>query len=202
MSRVDTVANATLFPTSIGCCGIAWRGNDVIATHLPEASEEKTLARLNARSGGTKECDPPPSIQRAINAMTALLEGDRIDLAFIVCDLSSVAAFDVRVYDIARTIPPGETSTYGQIAARLGDKLLAQRVGQALGRNPLPIIVPCHRVVGATGKLTGFSANGGVTTKLRMLAIEGATIGQPASLFDNLPLAMKPGSPQPRRSKI
>ncbi len=96
--------------------------------------------------------------------MTALLEGAKTDLTGIDCDFSQVEPFAVQVYTATRAIPAGETRTYGEIALQLGDKQLAEKVGRALGRNPLPIIVPCHRVIGANGKLTGFSAYGGVDT--------------------------------------
>lgn len=115
-----------------------------------------------------------------------LLDGKSVSLNHIACDLRAIEPLAVRVYDVARAVPVGETVTYGEIAAQLGDRQLAQAVGRALGRNPLPIIVPCHRVVGANGKLTGFSAPGGIETKLKMLAIEGAYIGGTRSLFDDL----------------
>src|SRR5437773_1910493 len=88
------------------------------------------------------------------------------------------------VYDIARKIPPGQTLTYGDIAKQLGGVELSRDVGQALGRNPCPIVVPCHRVLAAGNKPGGFSANGGVVTKLKMLAIEGAAVNHTPSLFD------------------
>ena len=175
----------TLFPTPLGNCGIAWRGDTVVATHLPQETSAATAVRLAARAGASKG-EPPPAIQRAIGSITALLEGAKTDLDDIVCDFSGVEPFAARVYAATRAIPPGETRTYGAIALQLGAKQLAQRVGRALGRNPLPIIVPCHRVIGANGKLTGFSAYGGVETKLRMLGIEGARIGETPGLFDQL----------------
>ena len=95
--------------------------------------------------------------------------------------------FNARVYAIARNIPPGATMTYGEIAERLGDKSLSREVGQAMGENPSPIIMPCHRVLAAGGKTGGFSAPGGVVTKLRLLTIEGAQPGGP-TLFEKLPL--------------
>ena len=191
----------TLFPTAIGACGIAWRDATIVATHLPEASDTVTQARLVARVGKTRESEategePPPAVLTAIDAITALLAGGRTDLSFIACDFSALDPLRVRIYEITRRIPPGETLTYGEIALRLGDKLLAQSVGQALGRNPFPIIVPCHRVLGASGRLTGFSANGGTETKLRMLAIEGARVGDEPALFGELPLAVKPARPR------
>lgn len=186
-------AGFALFPTAIGRCGIAWLGGKTLATHLPEKSDALTKARLVSRAEGATEQVPPSDAQRAIAAITALLEGENIDLAFIECDFSALAPLNVRIYDITRTILPGETRTYGEIAIQLGDKLLAQAVGQALGRNPFPVIVPCHRVMGAKGRLTGFSANGGTQTKLIMLAIEGARVGEAPALFGDLPLAIKPG---------
>lgn len=192
MGSADTGVRFALFQTAIGRCGIAWRGDNIVATHLPEANDDRTRARLVARTGGATEGDPPPPIRQAIDAMTALLDGARVDLSAIACDYGSVDPFSTRVYDATRAIPPGETLTYGDIAVRLGDKALAQEVGQALGRNPLPIIVPCHRVLGANRKLTGFSAAGGVATKLRMLAIEGAPVADPPGLFGDLPLATRP----------
>lgn len=182
----------SLFCTAIGECAIAWNdGGDIVATHLPEASSAATAARI-ARRTGASEGAPPHAVRRAIVAITTLLEGEKTDLRFIVCDVSNIDAFARRVYAAAREIAPGETLTYGAIATQLGDKSLAQSVGRALGRNPFPIIVPCHRVLGAGGKLTGFSARGGVETKLKMLAIEGANIAAAPSLFDDLPLATKP----------
>ena len=124
--------------------------------------------------------------------MTALLEGEKTDLADIACDFSGIEPFATKVYAATRAIPPGQTMTYGGIASKLGDKRRARDVGKALGRNPFPIIVPCHRVIGANGKLTGFSAYGGVETKLRMLEIERARIGAAPGLFDDLPPPEKP----------
>jgi methylated-DNA-[protein]-cysteine S-methyltransferase len=196
VNNPETPAHFTLFPTDIGTCGIAWGGETVIATHLPEPSDAQTRARLIARSGNAEAGDPPLAVQRAIEAITALLAGDRVDLSFIPCDFSATDPFNARVYRMTRSIQPGETLTYGEIAVALGDRLLARAVGQALGHNPLPIIVPCHRVLGAGGRLTGFSANGGLETKLRMLASEGAHPGDAPTLFDDLPLAMKPARPR------
>lgn len=176
----------SLFATALGDCGIAWRGDVVVATHLPERNSIATSQRLAARALAA-EGDPPAAIRRAMAAITALLDGHRTDLSQIPCDFSAVQPFATKVYRAARAIPAGQTQTYGEIASQLGDRQLAQSVGRALGRNPFPIIVPCHRVLGANGKLTGFSAFGGVDTKLRMLAIEGAQIGKTPGLFDNQP---------------
>lgn len=179
------------FPTQIGDCGVAWCGNRVVATRLPDASRGETGRRLAARTGAT-EGEPPAAIRRAIASMIALLDGKACDLTFIDCDFGGIEPFAAKVYAAARAIPIGQTTTYGAIASQLGDKRFARSVGQALGRNPLPIIVPCHRVLGADGRLTGFSARGGVGTKLRMLAIEGARMGCAPGLFDDFPLATEP----------
>ena len=107
--------------------------------------------------------------------------------------MAGVAQFDQRVYAVARTIPAGGTLTYGDIAVRLGDSSVAREVGQSSGQNPFPIIVPCHRVLAAGGKAGGFSAAGGVTTKLRLLDIEGAQVSEAPTLFESLPLLARPG---------
>ncbi len=181
----------SLFQTSLGACGIAWSGNLVAATALPEESDTRTAGRLRSRTGAT-EGRPPPAIGRAIAAITSLLEGERTDLSFIECDLSRLDGFSTAVYAATAAIPPGETLTYGAIARKLGDVRLARRVGQTLGANPFPIVIPCHRVLGADGRLTGFSANGGVETKLRLLAMEGALIGVAPGLFGDLPFRVRP----------
>src|SRR5262249_20734730 len=155
----------------IGTCGIAWSERGVTAVQLPEADAAKTRARLLRRSPDLPEAPPPPHLQRAIDGIVALLRGEATDLSAIVLDMDRIESFERQVYEIARTIGPGTTLSYGEIAARLGDRTLARDVGQALGRNPYPLIVPCHRVLAAGGKTGGFSANGGVTTKLRLLTI-------------------------------
>jgi len=181
----------SLFPTPLGDCGIAWAGDMVVATHLPESTPEETAERLAARTGAMPG-EPPGQIRGAIRSITSLLQGQRPDLSVIACDFDGIDPFAGKVYKAARAIPAGETRTYGDIATELGDKLFAQQVGQALGRNPFPIIIPCHRVIGADGKLTGFSARGGVETKLKLLSIEGASIGEQQGLFGHLPMAVKP----------
>jgi len=174
----------TFFDSAIGHCGIAWSGQGVAAVQLPEADERRTRARLARRCPDARAAPPPPEIGHAIDGMVALLRGESSDLSGVPLDFAGVPAFERRVYEVARTIAPGATLTYGEIAARLGDPLLARDVGQALGRNPFPLIVPCHRVLAAGGKAGGFSANGGVSTKLRLLTIEGARTGDAPTLFD------------------
>lgn len=174
----------SLFASPLGVCAIVWGEAGVVGLRLPEASEAKARARIVRRHPGAVEGTPPPDIRRGIERIQALLRGEPADLSDVRLDLSAVPDFERRVYEIARTIPPGNTLTYGEIAARLGDRLLARDVGLAMGRNPFPIVVPCHRVTAAGGKLGGFSAPGGADTKLKLLAIEGAAIGGQLGLFD------------------
>lgn len=172
-----------LFDTEIGRCGLAWGADGIIGVQLPEGSDAAARARLCRRFRGAEEAPPPPDVERAIGAIVALLGGGASDLSFIALDMDRVPAFHRRVYDVARTIPPGETLTYGEVAARVGEPGSARAVGQALGRNPFPIVVPCHRVVAAGGRAGGFSAKGGVSTKVRMLGIERAWARGAPELF-------------------
>jgi methylated-DNA-[protein]-cysteine S-methyltransferase len=173
-----------LFDTAIGRCGIAWAAGGIVGVQLPLPSEAQTRGRLKQRYQALSEAIPPAGVQIAIDRMIALMDGKPIDLADIDLDLSESPDFNREVYAIAREIPPGKTMTYGDIAKRLGGVELSRNVGQAMGQNPCPIIVPCHRVLAAGGKPGGFSANGGVETKLKMLAIEGAYVNHTPSLFD------------------
>jgi methylated-DNA-[protein]-cysteine S-methyltransferase len=182
-----TGRSLAIFEAAIGTCAVVWSARGVAGVQLPETTELATRARLLRRFPDAEERDPPPSVQRAIEAIVALLRGEARDLRDLPLDLDGVPEFNRRVYEIARAIPPGKTMTYGEIAKQLGDRLLARAVGQALGHNPVPLIVPCHRVVAASGKSGGFSAGGGVVTKLRLLTIEGAQPTGP-TLFDRLPL--------------
>ena len=173
-----------IFETPIGACGVVWGERGVSGVQLPMGSEDKTRKRILQRNGDATEAAPTAEVQHAIDGMIELLAGKPNDLADIVLDLDGVPEFNRGVYDIARKIPPGQTVTYGDIAKQLGGVELSRDVGQALGRNPCPIVVPCHRVLAAGNKPGGFSANGGVVTKLKMLAIEGAAVNHTPSLFD------------------
>lgn len=169
----------TLFDTAIGPCGIAWGPRGIVALQLPEATPEATRARLRRHRPEAAETGPPETLRDAIAAIVALLDGAPCDLSSIELDMDGVPEFHRRVYAVARAIPPGRMLTYGDVAARLGEAGAARAVGQALGRNPFAIIVPCHRVVAAGGRLGGFSARGGAATKRRILAIEGMGEDEP-----------------------
>jgi methylated-DNA-[protein]-cysteine S-methyltransferase len=200
--RIMVAYGFALFDTAIGRCAIAWGEGGITGVQLPEASEAATRARIRRRFPQAREAIPPDAVRQAIDSIVALLRGEARDLSTVTLDMDDVPAFHRRVYEIARSIPPGATLSYGEIAARLGEPGAARAVGQALGRNPFAIIVPCHRVLAAGGKSGGFSANGGTTTKLRLLTIEGAQVGDTPGLFDHaqlpLPLSAAPRPARPR----
>jgi methylated-DNA-[protein]-cysteine S-methyltransferase len=150
-----------LFETTIGGCAIAWSSAGILALQLPAANDDRTRARVLRRWPDAREDAPPPTVRHAIDGVVALLSGTAVDLSTVALDMERVPAFERRVYEAARAIPPGKTLTYGDIAA-----------------------LPCHRVVAAGGKTGGFSATGGVATKLRLLEIERAQLGGGPTLFD------------------
>lgn len=156
----------------------------MVGVQLPESQEVQTRSRLLKQFPDATEAPPPPGIELALDSIAALLRGEASDLSTIALDMNRVPPFQCRVYAAARKIPPGLTQSYGEIAATLGAPGSARAVGQALGRNPFAIIVPCHRVLAAGGKVGGFSANGGIATKLRMLSIEAAQASGQGALFE------------------
>ncbi len=169
------------FDTPVGTCGIAWAPGGLVGLRLPDGG--RTLERLQARFPDLERAVPPPWVAEAIAAIRALLSGTPVDLGFVRLDFSGVPPFEAAVLRAARAIPPGRTATYGAIAAQLGQPQAGQAVGRALGRNPWPIVVPCHRVTAAAGRTGGFSAPGGVATKLKLLEIEGALAADSLPLF-------------------
>jgi len=173
-----------LFDTVIGRCGVAWGDSGLIGMQLPEATPGAAWARLRKRFPEAVETPPPPEIERIIDRVLDLLAGGRDDLTDIVIDQSQVQGFNWRVYEIARAIAPGETSTYGQVARAMGEPGAARAVGKALGENPWPIVVPCHRVLAASGRMGGFSAEGGANTKAQLLTLERARTSAAPTLFD------------------
>jgi methylated-DNA-[protein]-cysteine S-methyltransferase len=180
---IRIMSSFAVFETEIGWAGVAWAENGLIGAYLPEANPQVVRAGFARKFAGITEAGPPPAIAAVIDGIRALMRGEKIDLSDAPLDIARVPEFNAKVYGITRRIPAGETLTYGQIAMQLGDKLLSQQVGAALGKNPWPIIVPCHRVTAANGKLGGFSARGGTDTKLKLLAIEGASVAAQQNLF-------------------
>ena len=174
----------TLFSTPIGRCALVWGGHGLLGVALPAANETMTRNRLARHFSLARETPAPADVERTIARIVALLNGTPDDLADVPIDLAGVPDFNRRVYAVARSIVPGATLTYGEVALRLGEPHAARAVGQALGANPWPIVVPCHRVLAANGKAGGFSAPGGLHTKLRLLQMEGAALGGTPGLFD------------------
>jgi methylated-DNA-[protein]-cysteine S-methyltransferase len=181
-----------VFDTAIGPCALVWRGESIVGAALPGQDAGATRAHVARRFPAAIETIPPAPIASAIGLIVRMLAGDAVDVGGIPVDLSAADPFDRKVYAAARAIPRGEVRTYGELAAAIGQPGAARAVGAALGRNPIPIIVPCHRILAAAGRSGGFSAPGGTATKFRMLAIEGARRSGDPDLFGTLPLAVKP----------
>jgi methylated-DNA-[protein]-cysteine S-methyltransferase len=173
-----------LFESAIGACGIAWSQNGLRGLQLPERDHVRGLARLKRRFADLDVAEPSAAASAAVSAITRFLDGDiATDLSFIQLDLDGVGAWEAEVYRAAREISVGSFITYGELARSLGGAGKARAVGQALGRNPWPIVVPCHRVTAAGGATGGFSAPDGVSLKLRLLDIEGALAPEALPLF-------------------
>ncbi len=165
-----------LVDTEIGCFGLAWSREGLRRVLLPDENRAATVARL------VRIADPatPPQLPRFLmDLIEAYGRGEEVDFSHISLDLAAAPEFNRQVYTDIVKLGWGETTTYGEIAVRLGDVRLARAVGQALGRNPVPLIVPCHRVLASGGKTGGFSAPGGAKSKLRMLALEGVRLVEP-----------------------
>jgi len=159
------------FDTNLGRCAIAWSERGVVRVLLPEVDDGRAVRRLE--DFGACEAPPPGFAADAIRDIVAHLGGSLRDFLAVPLDLFTVGEFPQRVYAVARTIPAGRTATYGEVAERAGAAGEARVVGRALGANPIPLIIPCHRVVDANGGLRGFSAPGGTLTKGKLLALEG-----------------------------
>ncbi len=174
--KFPPVTHFALFRTAIGHCAVAWGDNGLIGVQLPEASVRETRARMQSRFRGVSEVLPTRDVSLAMDQIVKLLDGQATDLSSLVLDMTHLPPFHRRVYAVARKIPAGRTLSYGDVAVQLGSPNAARAVGQAMGRNPFPIIVPCHRVLAAGGKIGGFTAPGGTRTKQKMLAIEARAI--------------------------
>lgn len=179
MKKRRAAEGYVIFATAIGPCGVAWSQRGLVSIQLPEATEEATRAHLWERitlpdDGGSTT--PPDTVRTAIERIIAHLTGNEAGLDGIELDLEDVPPFHRKVYEAARRITRGEIRSYGDLAGDAGSPHGARAVGQAMATNPLPIVVPCHRVVASGGKPGGFTSPGGLDTKARLLAIEGATL--------------------------
>src|SRR4051812_16084381 len=166
-----------VFGTSLGPCGIAWSERGVTRLQLPERTPAATEHRLRARPADCGSGAPPAPVREAIAALERYFAGERIDFADVALDLVGVGAFHRAIYEAMRSLGWGQTATYGDLARQAGSPGAARAVGQAMGHNPVPIIIPCHRVLAAGRKIGGFSAYGGALTKQRLLALEGVHLG-------------------------
>ena len=185
----------TIFDTAVGRCGIAWGDAGIVGVQLPEVREIETRRRLFRLYPDARELPPPHSVETAIEGIAALLRGEGADLSGVTLDLGGIHAFDARVYAFTRTIPRGETRTYGEVAVGIRASGAVRSVAQAIARNPFVIIVPCHRVLEAGGYADKISPNGGSISKRRLLSIEGAGSPTSKTLFDVL-LPVAPPRPQ------
>ena len=176
-----------VFDTAMGWCALAWSERGIVRGWLPAESEVSIRGSVARRCPEAIEAEPPGFAADAIAGVKALMADGATDLSGLQLDEEAIPPLHRQVYDI----PPGEALTYGEVAERLGDKNLAREVGRALGLNPFPPIVPCHRILAASGRTGGFSAPGGVDTKLKLLNLEKARTSAAPSLFDDLPLATR-----------
>jgi methylated-DNA-[protein]-cysteine S-methyltransferase len=169
-----------IFETASGFCAIAWNEVGITRLQLPAKSPEAAERLLRRRTPGVEPGTPGPEVAEAVAAVQRYFAGEETDFSRITLDLSSQDVFFKEVYAAARQVRWGRTTTYGTVAKELGAGPEAARdVGEAMARNPVPLIIPCHRVLAAGGKLGGFSAPGGAATKLRMLALEGIHLAPP-----------------------
>jgi methylated-DNA-[protein]-cysteine S-methyltransferase len=165
-----------VFDTAIGCCGLAWNGRGITHMQLPDRDRDGTERQLRRRVPGEGAAEPPAEIAPAIGALQRYFAGEAIDLSSITVDLGDRGSADLAIYAALRAVGWGETVTYGELARRAGLLHGAQAVGQAMAKNPVPVIVPCHRVLAAGGRIGGFSAPGGTSTKERLLGLEGVRL--------------------------
>jgi methylated-DNA-[protein]-cysteine S-methyltransferase len=177
-----------VFDTAIGTCGVAWSEGGLVAVQLPARDRAATERRLIARCASMEACAPPPAIAALIADITRYLTGERVDFSAVAVDLSGLDPFRRNLYETMRALPWGTTTTYGALARTLGLESWegARDVGEAMGRNPVPIVIPCHRVLAAGHKLGGFSAPGGAATKAKLLALEGVHLDRGAPRLPGL----------------
>jgi methylated-DNA-[protein]-cysteine S-methyltransferase len=165
--------------TAIGPVGVAWSAEGICRVTLPERDRDRMEARFASRLGGAGPGEPPPAVAAAIDLIKRYAEGEPVDFSAVPVDLDGADLFRRAIYAAARRLSFGETTTYGGLADAAGHPGKARETGEALGRNPVPLIVPCHRILAAGGKIGGFSAPGGSSTKERLLALEGVSVGPP-----------------------
>ncbi|HWU17181.1 MAG TPA: methylated-DNA--[protein]-cysteine S-methyltransferase [Devosia sp.] len=167
-----------VFDTALGEFGIGWTEKGLARVQLPGLDHAALNLRINR--GDARPGESNRAIEALINRIEDYAEGEAIDFSATPLDLSGVPDFNRRAYALLLQIGWGETTTYGALARQLGDVTLSRAVGAAMGANPMPLVIPCHRVLASDGKPGGFSAPGGAESKLRMLSLEGVAVGAPA----------------------
>src|SRR6266568_1344121 len=175
-------AHYRLFDTAIGPCGVAWSERGLTRLQLPEAGPSATEKRLRKHAASASR-DAPAEIEQTIAKLQRYLTGGRLDFSSVAVDLTGIGPFQRRVYEAARSVRWGQTASYGELARQAGSPEAARAVGQALSRNPVPIIIPCHRILAKGHRIGGFSAHGGTVTKERLLALEGVRLDADAPLL-------------------
>lgn len=172
-----------LFETDLGWVGLAWSDEGIVRIHTPsrdrEANEKRLVRSCEGQTRAVEAAALPADIATAIALLKRYAAGETVDFSDVKLDFAGIDAFRLAIYEAARRLRFGEITTYGQLAAAAGHPGEARDTGQALGSNPMPIIVPCHRIVAAGGKIGGFSAPGGSRTKEKLLALEGVHVGPP-----------------------
>jgi methylated-DNA-[protein]-cysteine S-methyltransferase len=171
-----------LFDTAIGPCGVAWNERGLTRLQLPESDRSATERRLRTYATSASQ-EAPAEIERAIANLQRYLTGRDVDFSPVALDLTEVGPFRRKVYEAARAVRWGQTASYGELARQAGSPEAARAVGQALSRNPVPIIIPCHRILAKGRRVGGFSAYGGKVTKERLLALEGVRLDADAPLL-------------------
>jgi methylated-DNA-[protein]-cysteine S-methyltransferase len=177
---MNAQATHHLFDTAIGECGVAWNARGLVGVQLPEKDRGQTELRLAVKCRSTHAADVPPWVQSVISDIQRYLGGQQVDFSAVTVDFGGIDDFRQKLYVALRGIGPGRTVTYGELAQQLGLTGWegARDVGEAMGKNPMPIVIPCHRVLAAGGKPGGFSAYGGTGTKQKLLALEGVRLGK------------------------
>jgi methylated-DNA-[protein]-cysteine S-methyltransferase len=169
-----------IFETASGFCGIAWNAVGITRFQLPAPTAQATERSVLRRMPDAEHATPPPEVADVIAAAQRYFAGEKIDFSDVQVDLGEQDELSRRIYAATRRLGWGETTTYGTVAKELGaGPEVARDVGQAMARNPVPLIVPCHRVLAAGGKVGGFSAPGGSHAKVRMLELEGVHVAPP-----------------------
>jgi len=187
-ARIGARPGCRVIETALGWIGLAWSGEGIVRVRLPDHDKATTLSRLprglpGASAISCEETLQPTFVNDAIDRLQRFAAGEKVGFSDLPIDLEDIDDFRRDIYAAARRLAHGETVTYGELASLAGHPGLARETGQALGRNPVPIIVPCHRIVAAGGLIGGFSAPGGSNTKRRLLEMEGALLPPPQAAF-------------------